>query len=730
MSHYNGCGCGGHVHNNCNSCTSHNEIQQAVNDALAFEKENLEQYEINAAQSATDAAKEAAKAAESASAAAQSQTNAETAASTAIQASASVTDTAVVLEETAERIEHAQDLLEEQISALQTKPVYFEVSTPTSSLVLPETENVFNVRSIYVSSSRQAVGYGFTFDKVARTVTLAERITAEQIAETEEGFILVEVICDVYSSDDPTSFPLILASTAGASNIGTSSGDTVEESLLKLGRKLTTVMPEDFSHLYSEPVDQIKAALLYAKTNGITSVTLVPGKTYKITGTAGLEVDLGYYSFGCLFGSAFLDFTEFTGNDCLWVHSSQPYPAGARNHLHSMKGVRAKGAILGANQSLLVVGNNNDSSNGTYNGDCKIEDCLFSTADIVLKATNSTWRYKFINCGFMMETAGTYAMLFPSGLTDSGESITFQNCKIFDMKRCPILLACANFSMAMPGTSVLNTPIQVTGAGSLLILDSATNIENPNSPTWYRFIEVTGVGARVVLDGATLVCNGPANQIKPLFYVGTNAFMVFHNVKFPGNAYKFYLGDEGYDTFVEGPGYVIATSNIADITSGVGNKVLHRSLVPIRNYAFASGDLTGWSFNTQGSLSQTAVVSSAYGYTGNGVRITSYGSLSCYLTQKPKVVNNNYFTTTIKARVVEAGTGSSAGSLTVTFYDRDGVVLQSGGAATIPNTVGDWVSYGAFLQGRVPQNAEYAEISVRCREGAVMDVDSVLINYI
>ncbi|WAK45170.1 hypothetical protein vBKpPHS106_62 [Klebsiella phage VB_KpP_HS106] len=231
MSHYNGCGCGGHKHNSCNSCTSHNEIQQAVNDALAFEKENLEQYENNAAQSAADAAKEAAKAVESASAAAQSQTNAETAAGTATQAASSVTNTAVVLEETAERLEQAQDLLEEQISALQTKPVYFEVSTPTNTLVLTETETVFNVRSIYVASARQDVGYGFTFDKVTRTITLAEGITADAIAEAEEGFILVTAICDVYSSDDPTSFPLILASNAGANNVGTLAGITVEEAL-------------------------------------------------------------------------------------------------------------------------------------------------------------------------------------------------------------------------------------------------------------------------------------------------------------------------------------------------------------------------------------------------------------------------------------------------------------------------------------------------------------------
>lgn len=231
MTRYNGCGCGGHTHNGCSPCTSHNEIQQAVNDALALEKENLEQYETNAAQSATNAAQEAADAAASASASAQSQTNAETAAGTAVAASKVVTDTAVVLEETAEAVKAAQALLDDKVSALQTKPVYFEVSEPTTVLTLPESTLVFNVRSIYVASARQDVGYGFEFNKTAQTVILAEGITAEQIAETEEGYVLVTVICDLSSSDDPTSLAILLASNAGASLIGTSTEATVELAL-------------------------------------------------------------------------------------------------------------------------------------------------------------------------------------------------------------------------------------------------------------------------------------------------------------------------------------------------------------------------------------------------------------------------------------------------------------------------------------------------------------------
>ena len=220
-------GCGGA----CDPCSSNTAIKQAVNDALAAEKETLEGYVANADASADAAASSAADAASSASATAQSQTNAETAANTAVTAATSVTETAMVLEATAESIKAAQELLEEQVASVQTKPVYFEVSEPTSTLVLPETDTVFNVRSIYVSSARQAVNYGFTFDKPTRTVILAESITAEQIAETVEGYILIEVICDVYNSDDPTTLGLSLASTAGAGMVGTSGGSTVQEAL-------------------------------------------------------------------------------------------------------------------------------------------------------------------------------------------------------------------------------------------------------------------------------------------------------------------------------------------------------------------------------------------------------------------------------------------------------------------------------------------------------------------
>ncbi|HBR6841001.1 TPA: hypothetical protein L9204_005061, partial [Klebsiella pneumoniae] len=538
---------------------------------------------------------------------------------------------------------------------------------------------------------------------------LAFNSTGNPITVLPESGSAADVLIDLGSSEIP-----------GTSLVTHSDGVTVERHLNVLNRRTSFVMPEDFT---GTDTQQLLAAINYAKTSGIGRVELIAGKTYTLTGTSGLEIDLGYFSFGCIFGCATIDATNFTGDAAVWVHSSAPYLEGNRIHSNKLKGIEVKGTIRGTGQSGIVIGNKNNNANGTYNGDCHIEDCSFETFDKVLLATNSTWRYKFINCGFTNEAmGGTHIMHFPAGLSDSGESMGFINCKIYDTKRALLSIDCANFAIAMPGTSILNCPIEINGAGSLLMLDSAANIENPGATAWYRYAKVTGVAARFLLNGCTLVCNQPSLQTQPIFEVTPNAFIDFSHVKSPGNNYPFQNGVEGFRTFVEGDGYVIATASISDIASGVGNIPLHKSLNPTRNFGFGTGDLSSWSFNNQGSVSQTCVVDAAYKKTGSyGARMTSIGSLSCYLTQNVKVTGHTYFTTSLIVRTVTPGSGTTAGQLTVTFYDRAGVKIQDGPSSTFSNSVTDWVSVGQFVQGRVLQSAEYCEVSVRCREGAVID---------
>lgn len=513
----------------------------------------------------------------------------------------------------------------------------------------------------------------------------------------------------------------------GSSLIMHSDGKTVEQHINILNRRTNFVMPEDFPGTDTE---QLLAANSYAKANSINFV-LQPGKTYVLTGSVGLDIDLGYFSFGCPFGRASIDATGFTGDAPIWVHSSAPYSVGYRVHSNIMRGVSVVGSLKGTGQAGIIIGNKNNNANGTYNGDCNIMHCSFKNFDKLLLATNSTWRYKFTDCGFTTELTGTtHALHFPAGLLDSGESISFDNCKIYDTKGAKILLECANFAIVMSGTSILNCPVEITGAGALINLDKTSNIENPVASAWYRYVKVTGVGARFNFNGCTIVCNNPSVQTQPLFEVGPNAFLDFSHVKMPGNHYLFQNGTEGLRTFVEGDGYVIATSVIADIASGAGNIPLHKSLNPTRNSGFETGDLSSWSFNNQGSASQTCVVGTAYKKTGTyGARMTSFGSLSCFLTQNVKVTQHNYYTATCQINTITAGTGTTAGALTVTFYDRAGNAIQSGASSSFTNTPSGWQSVGQFIQGRVPQAAEYCEVSIRCREGAVIDVDNYITNF-
>lgn len=513
----------------------------------------------------------------------------------------------------------------------------------------------------------------------------------------------------------------------GTSLVTHSDGIQLDDYIEIFNRRTKFIMPEDFPGTDTE---QLLAANSYAKANSVNLV-LQPGKTYILTGSTGLDIDLGYFSFGCPFGRAGIDATGFTGDAPIWVHSSAPYSVGYRVHSNIMRGVSVVGSLKGTGQAGIIIGNKNNNANGTYNGDCNIMHCSFKNFDKLLLATNSTWRYKFTDCGFTTELTGTtHAMHFPSGLSDSGESISFDNCKIYDTKGAKILLECANFPIGMSGTSILNCPVEITGAGALINLDKTSNIENPVASAWYRYVKVTGVGARFNFNGCTIVCNNPSVQTQPLFEVGPNAFLDFSHVKMPGNNYLFQNGTEGLRTFVEGDGYVIATSVIADIASGAGNIPLHKSLNPIRNSGFETGDLSSWSFNNQGSASQTCVVGTAYKKTGTyGARMTSFGSLSCYLTQNVKVTQHNYYTTTCQINTITAGAGTTAGALTVTFYDRAGNAIQSGASSSFTNTPSGWQSVGQFIQGRVPQAAEYCEVSIRCREGAVIDVDNPIINF-
>lgn len=474
----------------------------------------------------------------------------------------------------------------------------------------------------------------------------------------------------------------------------------------------------------ADDTNAILAALNYAIANGI-SVEFTANKTYKITGSTGLSFDIGKISVGCYNGRAKLDFSGFTGTTAINVYSSLTYPTSMyRNTTNRLIGLEVFGGLTTGVNGLLVGNDTYD-----YNGQTIIQNCSFFRFDNVVLCAKNTWRTKFIAC--TISTGISNIFYAPSGILNSGESITFSDCQISDSNNAPFTVACSNFAIGFIGSSVLNTRLVISGSGSVVSIEGMSNFENPNAKNYYRFAEVTGAGARLIISYSTVVCNTPAIQTKPLFYVGANAFIIFNGVKLQGNSYPFESDATGPGNrrWIEGPGFVFATGCTCDILSGAGNIPLHESLSPIRNWDFESGDLSDWAINNSGSSAQTAVVSSTSSKVGTyGLRLTSVSGLNIFATSTFSVKPGRYFATSFWGRVVTANAGAtSAGNLTLSFKTDAGVQINAL-TANLPSSVTDWAVYGAFIQGVVPRGAARAEISLRASQGAVVDFDSVLFN--
>lgn len=102
---------------------------------------------------------------------------------------------------------------------------YRAVADGETTIQLPTDMPIVGVQTIYVQGMRQDVGEGFIYNEGDATLTLADELEAGN---------LVTVIIGITDPDMDIDIFAILKGTNGASNIGTSTGDTVEERLATL----------------------------------------------------------------------------------------------------------------------------------------------------------------------------------------------------------------------------------------------------------------------------------------------------------------------------------------------------------------------------------------------------------------------------------------------------------------------------------------------------------------
>lgn len=218
----------------CNCDQPYNAITQAVDDALAERIGELDQFTDSAAQSATESAA-------SANASANSAAAAQTAEQNTLAIYQDAQELVPVILETSENIEIAAKAVEDALdtaSNITVKTELYTVIGGESTITLDAALAVRSVQAIYIEGVRQERGEEFTYDSATRTVTLAEPLPVSA-AGTKISLILGTI-----NSDSGETLETTLASSQGASMIGTAAGVTVQSALNTLGTDLSALETE------------------------------------------------------------------------------------------------------------------------------------------------------------------------------------------------------------------------------------------------------------------------------------------------------------------------------------------------------------------------------------------------------------------------------------------------------------------------------------------------------
>lgn len=147
---------------------------------------------------------------------------------------------------------------------------YHAVADGETTIQLPTDMPIVGVQTIYVQGVRQDIGEGFTYNEGDATITLADELEAGN---------LVTVIIGITDPDMDIDIFAVLKGTDGASNIGTSTGNTVEERLATLDSEVDPTLRTELSS--DEGTDLVEGKKPYTgtvrrKVSAMLSETISP----------------------------------------------------------------------------------------------------------------------------------------------------------------------------------------------------------------------------------------------------------------------------------------------------------------------------------------------------------------------------------------------------------------------------------------------------------------------
>ena len=353
----------------CDQYEPSNCIEQAVNDVWSVKQGQINGL-VEQAETAAENSEASAKAsAESAAESKEFRDEAELAATTATDAMGTVIGVVNNLQDVADELNTA-------VAGIAVATWYYTAISDNQTVIpVPADKNEVDIQAIYINGVRKEPNRGFIFDKLARTITLAEGIPLG---------LEIAIIMGTYS-DNPNDFAHTLASNNGASLIGTSSGKTAQAEINQLHTDVATLATH---------VDTVETGLkdeiaqgdqqLQDEINALTTVVNSRGTYNRAAEWAKVMADGGQVG-GRAIGFAYCGDSTVYGATVGDLATPNPYNAPASfakglNHLYGIAPNVHNFGISGTTMKQFLEGT--DGSGTTY--EAKLQSTDWNAYDVVL----------------------------------------------------------------------------------------------------------------------------------------------------------------------------------------------------------------------------------------------------------------------------------------------------------------------------------------------------------
>jgi hypothetical protein len=241
----------------------------------------------------------------------------------------------------------------------------------------------------------------------------------------------------------------------------------------------------------TDDTSAIQAIINYAQSNGYTSV-YIPNTTngYKLTGTIIIDIS----KTKIISDGAKLNFSN-SGIAIQFITSS----ASAYNYpLRPISGLEIVGA---GSTNTATIGIQFSDSTGDFAPHIKFHNCVIHEFYKGVTWSNNTWLTSFNECNFYH---CEYDVYFPSGLTNSGENIVFNNCVFFNGDY-GIYNAGCQMRFVNCSFDYLNKRFIQSVTGGICLLDGCHIEGNADTDYW---LYVSGSQSSILVKGGTLAITG------------------------------------------------------------------------------------------------------------------------------------------------------------------------------------------------------------------------------